>query len=116
MEEIERALQTVELFAWYSTLPERLDTMLKEKGKNISKGQKARIAVARALLNQPDFIVMDEIDANIDASMVQRLMENVRINYPDCSIVAVTHRGEGDVYMDFRVLRVAKKRVEVCQV
>lgn len=108
--EVILALETVELLAWADSLERKLHTVFQEKGKDVSRGQKTRIALARALIRRPDFIFADEIDANIDAEMLKRIINNIRTNYMKCGIVAITHRKNEDVYKDFRKIQIENNK------
>lgn len=108
--EVILALETVELLSWANSLERKLQTVFQEKGKDISRGQKTRIALARALIRRPDFIFADEIDANIDAEMLKYILNNIRQNYMECSIVAVTHRENEDIYKDFRRIQIKNNK------
>lgn len=114
IDELRMVLQTVELEEWVNTLPEKVNTVLQEKGKDVSRGQKARIAMARALLQKPDFLFMDEIDANIDIGMMERLLKNMKKNYNNCSIVAITHRGEDNIFGDFIKVQIKDYKCFIC--
>lgn len=113
--EIEKALKTVELLEWSNSLKDGLDTVLKEKGKDISKGQKIRIAIARALIKKPNFIIMDEIDSNIGMEMLNNLIINIKNNYGNCSIVAITHRAEAGIYKDFQKVVIKNRKCISCK-
>ena len=108
--EVILALETVELLSWANSLERKLQTVFQEKGKDISRGQKTRIALARALIRRPDFIFADEIDANIDVEMLKYILNNIRQNYMECSIVAVTHRENEDIYKDFRRIQIKNNK------
>ena len=92
-----QALRCVGLSEWYSGLSGGLDSMINENGKNLSKGQQMRIGIARALVQRPQILFLDEPDANLDTRTMQQLLEKIRKNY-NCSFVVVTHTHVSDNY------------------
>ena len=76
-------------FSLDPTLPNRLDTVLSENGKNLSGGQRQRIGIARLILRKYDFIVADEITANLDTETSQQIME--KLLKMSSSMLVITH-------------------------
>ena len=62
---------------WVSTLPDGLDTLISENGKNLSGGQRQRIGIARLALRRYDLIIADEITASLDPDTSGQIMENL---------------------------------------
>ena len=61
-------------------LPEGLDTMVEEKGKNFSGGEKQRISICRLILRNPKIVIFDEATSALDSkaeSIIQETMEKV---------------------------------------
>ena len=54
-------------------------TVIGERGINLSGGQKARLALARAVYSQADTYVLDDILAAVDAQVSRKLFEDVRV-------------------------------------
>lgn len=72
------------------SLPEGLDTMIYDNGKNISGGERSRVAIARGLLAKSDIIFLDEAFASLDAQ-VAREIEETLLELEDITIVNVSH-------------------------
>ena len=83
------AVESSGLLAWIQTLPNRLDTVISENGKNLSGGQRQRIGIARLILRKYDFIVADEITANLDPETSQQIME--KLLKMSSSMLVITH-------------------------
>ena len=73
-------------------MPLGIDSEIEENGTNFSGGQKQRIAIARALLGNPSVLILDESTSALDAVSEYRLLKGIQTNYPQLSIITVTHR------------------------
>ena len=73
-------------------LPLGIDSEIEENGTNFSGGQKQRIAIARALLGNPSVLILDESTSALDAVSEYRLLKGIQTNYPQLSVITVTHR------------------------
>jgi ATP-binding cassette subfamily B protein len=77
-EEIMNALRDAQILGLVESLPEKLDTLVGERGYRFSGGEKQRIALARLLLKAPDIVILDEATAHLDSeseAAVQRALE-----------------------------------------
>jgi len=91
-EQLEMAIETAELAAFISSLPQGLDTEVAERGMSLSGGQKQRIMLARALAIRPRILLLDDFTARVDKRTEHRILENIKINYPGLTVVSVTQR------------------------
>jgi ATP-binding cassette subfamily B protein len=62
-----QALRDAQIWDLVASLPERLDTVVGDRGYRLSGGEKQRIAIARLLLKAPDVVVLDEATAHLDS-------------------------------------------------
>jgi ATP-binding cassette subfamily B protein len=61
------ALRDAQILDLVESLPDKLDTMVGERGYRFSGGEKQRIAIARLLLKAPDIVILDEATAHLDS-------------------------------------------------
>jgi putative ATP-binding cassette transporter len=60
--------------------------------QRLSGGEQQRVALARVLLNRPDWLFLDEATASLDAAMERRFYELVTERLPDATVVSIAHR------------------------
>lgn len=89
-EEIEEAVEKAGLRQFILNLPQGLDTMLYENGKNISGGEKSRVVIARGLLSKASIIFLDEAFASLDMENAKKIEENL-LELEDTTIINVSH-------------------------
>ena len=77
---------------WLSKLPNGFDYELSEGGKELSGGQKQTVALARALMRKPNFLLFDEPTANMDTGTEQQVLSGLKEHLTDETMVIVTHR------------------------
>lgn len=77
-EEIEAAARMAEAHDFIVSFPEGYDTLLGQKGVNLSGGQKQRISIARALIRQPDILILDDCTSAVDVLTEARIKASVR--------------------------------------
>ena len=76
-EEINTALELAGASEFVSELPLGLDSMVGDRGVMLSGGQRARVSLARALLNDPDLLILDEASAALDAETEKRIQQSL---------------------------------------
>jgi len=91
-QDLEKAIQTAELADFIQSLPQKLDTIVSERGTSLSGGQKQRIMLARALALNPRILLLDDFTARVDSTTERKILENVRANYPQITLLSVTQK------------------------
>jgi len=91
-EDLKKAITTAELKDFIDALPEKLDTVVSERGTSLSGGQKQRIMLARALALNPQVLLLDDFTARVDSNTERKILENVERNYPGITLLSVTQK------------------------
>lgn len=91
-ESLAKAIETAELKNYIDSLPEKLNTVVSERGTSLSGGQKQRIMLARALAINPRILLLDDFTARVDTQTEIKILQNVRRNYPGITLISVTQR------------------------
>lgn len=91
---LREALRTVDLDAWVDGLPDGMETVLRERGTEVSGGQRQRLALARALVAGPEVLVLDEALSQLDAATAATVRSRLIEHHPGLTIVEITHRAD----------------------
>ncbi|KFX54717.1 peptidase domain-containing ABC transporter [Clostridium botulinum] len=91
-EEMICACKKTKIHDYINSLPLKYETPLEERGSNLSGGQRQRLSIARALLKNPDILIMDEATSNLDSiteKAIQKTMEECSGNITS---IIIAHR------------------------
>ena len=93
-ERIRDAVRAAQLEDWIRSLPEGLDTLVGERGGNISGGQAQRIAIARAIVKDAPVVLLDEPTSALDGETADALLRAMECLTEGKTVIHVTHREE----------------------
>lgn len=86
------ALEKAQLKEFVETLPEKLDTIIGERGVKFSGGQRQRVAIARALYHDPEIMVFDEATAALDGETENAVMDAINRLRGEKTLIIIAHR------------------------
>jgi len=91
-DQIIHALQQACAWDFVSELPEGLDTNIGEKGIRLSQGEKQRLTIARVLLKNPPFVILDEATASVDTITERKIQSALDHLMEHRTVLVIAHR------------------------
>ena len=100
LEEIQTACKKAAIHDFIMTLPDGYQTKVSELGDNFSGGERQRLGLARAFLHDGDFLILDEPTSNLDSYNEHLIMETVKKESAEKTVVIVSHRSSTFEFAD----------------
>jgi ATP-binding cassette subfamily B multidrug efflux pump len=91
-EQVVAAAKAVAAHDFIMRLPDGYDTRLGQRGRNISVGQRQLISFARALVADPQILILDEATANIDSFTEQAIQTALKVLFAGRTCIVIAHR------------------------
>jgi ATP-binding cassette subfamily B protein len=91
-DEIWRALESAQIGDFVKSLPDKLETIVGDRGYRLSGGEKQRIAIARVFLKQPRIVILDEATAHLDNENEAAVQEALSTVLQGRTSVVIAHR------------------------
>jgi ABC-type multidrug transport system fused ATPase/permease subunit len=109
-EQVERACRAAGIHDFIASLPEGYEAPVGERGVNLSEGQKQRLSIARALIADPDILILDEPTSALDSIVEQSIFDALPALVRDKTLFVVAHR-LATVQNSDRILLLNEKRL-----
>ena len=97
---VEEATQLAQVYQDIQAMPEGFDTVIGEKGVSLSGGQKQRLAMSRAMILNPDILILDDSLSAVDAKTEFAIIDNLKETRKDKSTIITAHRLSAVVHAD----------------
>lgn len=91
-EEIARALSIAQAAEFVDALPDKYDSIIDQGGKNLSGGQKQRLTIARALVGEPELLILDDSASALDFATDAALRQAIRRETENMTVIIVSQR------------------------
>lgn len=103
-EELKQAIHAAYFEKDLAHLPMGLETLVGEKGVSLSGGQKQRVSIARALIKDPEILILDDSLSAVDAKTEAKIIENIQRERQDRTTIITTHRLSGIQHADMIIV------------
>ena len=97
---VEEATQLAQVYQDIQAMPEGFDTVIGEKGVSLSGGQKQRLAMSRAMILNPDILILDDSLSAVDAKTEFAIIDNLKATRKDKTTIITAHRLSAVVHAD----------------
>jgi ATP-binding cassette, subfamily C, bacterial len=91
-DDVERALRDAGAWDFVQETPDKLQTVVGERGARLSGGQRQRIAIARALLSNPKLLILDEPTTALDPAMEAEICKSLKLLAKKVTILLISHQ------------------------
>lgn len=90
--ELKKAIEIAQASEFVDSKPNKLDEVIEQGGKNISGGQKQRLTIARALVGNPEILILDDSSSALDYATDAALRKAIKENISNATVIMVSQR------------------------
>lgn len=112
MKKIKEVTQLAQVYDDIMAMPKQFDTLVGEKGISLSGGQKQRIAMSRAMVLEPDILILDDSLSAVDAKTEHAIIENLKNMREGKTTIITAHRLSAVVHADLIIVMHEGKIIE----
>lgn len=92
MDEVHKAAINSDIYDNIIDFPNKFETLVGERGVTLSGGQKQRVSIARALIKDPEILILDDCLSAVDAKTEVRILDNLKSIMKDKTSIIISHR------------------------
>ena len=100
LDKVEEATKLAQVYDDIKAMPEGFETIIGEKGVSLSGGQKQRLAMSRAMILNPDILILDDSLSAVDAKTEHAIIDNLKHTRKDKTTIITAHRLSAVVHAD----------------
>ncbi|MFA9378499.1 MAG: ABC transporter ATP-binding protein [Lachnotalea sp.] len=98
--EIEKAIELAQATEFVNSKADKYNSMIEQGGKNISGGQKQRLTIARALVGNPEILILDDSSSALDYATDAALRKAIKSNISNATVIMVSQRANSIKHAD----------------
>ena len=108
--DVETATRNTQMYQYINRLPNKLNTMIGERGVSLSGGQRQRLSIARSILLNPKIIVFDDSTSSVDAATEQKIRVALQEISKNRTSIIISHRLSSLMHAD-EILFIEKGKI-----
>lgn len=90
--DVQDLIKELDLEEFFAKFENGLETQVGEEGKALSGGQRQAVAIARAMIRDPDILILDEAASNLDSQIERKIYQYIKSQWAEKTLIIVTHR------------------------
>lgn len=98
--ELKKAVELAQAAEFINSKPDKYDTIIEQGGKNLSGGQKQRLTIARALVGDPEILILDDSSSALDYATDAALRKAIKENIKNTTVFIVSQRANSIKHAD----------------
>jgi ATP-binding cassette subfamily B multidrug efflux pump len=100
-ESIEQAAKDAAIWEDIQGFPQKMETLLGERGINLSGGQKQRVSIARAIIQNPPILLLDDCLSAVDNATEEKILQGIERRIQSSTAIIIAHRVSTVMHCDY---------------